>query len=167
MLGNQVSPNSLMSDGSKKTTYLIPGNMYLFYYFPKGAKELPFYDTFPLVIPFSQSSETFTGINFHYLPVKVRVVLMKNLLDFASKKELDDKTRLRLSWNYIGGVSRFRGVNTAVKQYRFDHMESQFLMIPATQWFNAVMLPVERFNQGENSVYVDKKYVWQQSMRYL
>jgi hypothetical protein len=167
ILTNQVSPASIMANADRRVSYLTPGHMYLFHYFPIGAKTLPFYDTFPLIIPISKTDTNFTGINFHYLPPKVRVVLLKNLLDFATNKKLDEKTRLRMSWSYIGGISKYRGVNTAVKQYRYDCLESMFLHVPATQWFNAVMLPLERFNTGENAVFIDKKQVWQESMRYL
>jgi len=166
-LTNQVSPNSLMMNADRLKTRFIPGQMYMYYYHPKGAAELPYYDSLPLIFPFSTDEETFTGINFHYLPVKVRVVLLKNLLDFATSTKLDEKTRLKLQWDYIGGISRYRGVNLAVKKYRYDHVQSQFLFIPANQWFNAVMLPMERFNTGSNMVYFDKNIVWRESMRFL
>ena len=166
-LQNQVSPNSLMSNAARRRDYMIMGQMVLYYYHPKNIDTLPYYDTLPLVMPFSEDAETFTGINFHYLPPKVRVVLLKNLLDFATSKHLKDDTRLKLQWNYIGGISRYRGVNLAVKKYRKDHVQSQFLFIPASQWFNAVMLPVERFNSGPNMSYIQKDIVWQDSMKYL
>ena len=139
----------------------------VYFYHPKGVDTLPYYDTLPLVMPFSEDAETFTGINFHYLPPKVRVVLLKNLMDFATSANVKEDTRLKLQWAYIGGISRYRGVNLAVKKYRKDHVQSQFLFIPATQWFNAVMLPVERFNTGPTMKYIQKDIVWQDSMRYL
>lgn len=166
-LGDKVSPNSVMANSGRRQSYLIPGQMVMYFYHPKHIDTLPYYDTFPLVIPFSETAETFTGLNFHYLPPKVRVVLLKNLLDFATNDKLDEKTKLRMSWNYIGGVSKYRGVNSAVKMYRYDHVQSQFLFVPAPQWFNAVMLPFERFNTGPNLIKVDKNYVWRQSMTYL
>lgn len=167
ILTNQVSPMSIMANNKRRVSFLIPGHMYLFHYFPIGSKTLPYYDTFPLVLPFSKDDSTFTGLNLHYLPVKVRIVLLKNLLDFATNKKLDEKTRLRLSWDFIGGVSKYRGASAAVKKYRYDCMESMFLHIPADQWFNATMLPIERFNTGETARYIDKKLVWQESMRFM
>lgn len=166
-LNNAVSPNSLMSNTARRRDYFVPGQMYLYFYHPKNVDTLPYYDTFPLVIPFSQDAETFTGINFHYLPPKMRVILLKNLLDFATDTKINEKTRLRMQWDYIGGVSRYRGVNSAVKKYRKDHVQSQFLFIPATQWFNAVMLPVERFNMGPSMSYIDKNTVWRDATQYL
>jgi hypothetical protein len=166
-LKNQVSPASLMSAGNRMRGSIIPGQMYLYFYRPKHMDTLPYYDTFPLVIPFSRTAETFTGLNFHYLPPKIRLVLLKNLLDFSTDSKLTERTRLRLSWDYIGGISKYRGVSVAVKSYRYDHVDSQFLFVPADQWFNAVMLPMERFNTGKNMVYVDKKLVWKDTNQYL
>ncbi len=166
-LGDAVSPNAIMSNASRRRDYIIPGQMYLYFYHPKGAKELPYYDIFPLVLPFSRDAETFTGINFHYLPTKLRVVLLKNLLDFSTDKKLDEQSRLLMQWQFVNKVSRYRGVDAAVKKYRYDHVQGQFLFIPATQWFNAVMLPVERFRSGENMSFIPKDVVWNDSQRYM
>ena len=162
-LGHTVSPNSVMSNSARSRNFLIPGKMTMFFYVAKTRDELPYYDTFPLIFPFSQDAETFTGINFHYLPVKLRVVLLKNLLDFATDKKLNEQTKLRLQWQFVSGLSRYQGVENAVKKYRFDHVQSQFLLVPAPQWFNAVMIPFERFVVGEQARRVDKNYVWRQA----
>ncbi len=165
-LGDAVSPNSIMANGARRYDYLIPGQMYLYFYNAKYADVLPYFDTFPLVIPFTRDAETFTGINFHYLPVKIRTTLLDNMLDFASSNTLNEKTRLMYQWSYIANSSKYIGVKSAVKKYRYDHVQSQFLFIPAQQWFNTVMLPVERFKRGEGgSAYVPTSVVWNDSMR--
>ena len=110
-LGNMVSEASAMNNAARQRTNFIPGKMYLFQYYPKGVNTLPYYDSLPLVIPFSADNETFTGLNFHYLTYKVRYALLKNLLDFATNKKYDDKMRLRLAWSYIGGITKYRGAN--------------------------------------------------------
>lgn len=166
-LGSMSSQNSIMSTPGKQRATFMPGRMYLYRYWPIGVKELPYYDVLPLVIPFSADETTFTGINFHYLPYKVRFVLLKNLLDFATNKNMDEKTRLKFTWQYIGGISRYRGVNSAVKKYRLDRLQSTFLEIPASQWFLSLLLPIEQFNTGPNQTYIDKNLVWRDSMQYL
>lgn len=166
-LGGMVSRSSAMRAPGRERAMIMPGRMYLYSYYPIGAKDLPYYDALPLVIPFSADETSFTGLNFHYLPYKVRYVLLKNLLDFANNKKFDETTRLKLSWEYIGGISRYRGVNSAVKKYRLDRVQSAFMEIPSDQWFMALLLPIEHFNRGENMVYMDKNFVWQQSMKYL
>jgi hypothetical protein len=163
-LGDAVSPNAVMSNNKRKRNFLLPGYMHMYFYYPKGADTLPYYDTFPLIFPFAKDNETFTGINFHYLPTKVRVVLLKNLLDFATDRKLDENTKLKLSWQYVAGVSKYRGVSAAVKKYRYDQVQSSFLFVPADQWFNAVMLPFERFRTGVNETNYSKQTVWRDSL---
>lgn len=162
-LGHTVSPNSVMSNSKRHQNFLIPGQMVMFFYTAMNRKTLPYYDTFPLVIPFSDDGSTFTGINFHYLPPKYRATLLKNLLDFSTDKKLDEKTKLRLQWEFIAKSSRYRGVEFAVKKYRYDHVQSSFLFVPAQQWFNAVLLPFERFVMGEAATRMQKSRVWLES----
>ena len=166
-LSQQVSARSLMANAQRRQDYFIPGQMYMYFYHPVGVDTLPYYDQFPLVIPFSQDAETFTGINFHYLPPRLRMILLVNLLDFATDPKVkSDDTRLKLQWSFIRGVSKYKGVQHAVKKYRKDHVASSFLAVPATQWFNAVMLPVEQFATGKNMINFDKNLVWRDIVKY-
>jgi hypothetical protein len=167
ILSGRVSPAALMTNSKRKTSILIPGSMVLFWYDAKTKDKLPYWDMLPLVIPFSRDAETFTGLNFHYLPYKMRAVLLKNLQDFATSKKLTEKSRLQFAWEYVAGISRYRGVSACVKKYRLDHLQSQFLTIPATQWWLSLLLPVEKFVTGESNYQYDKKRVFRDSMSYL
>ncbi len=42
------------------------GRLNMFFYDPKGKKKLPYYDTFPLVLPLESIRGGFLGMNFHY-----------------------------------------------------------------------------------------------------
>ena len=55
----------------------------MFVYGPKHAKKLPYYDTFPLVLPLERYSDGFLGMNFHYLPIPLRMKLLDKIFDFA------------------------------------------------------------------------------------
>ena len=54
----------------------------MFVYGPKHAKKLPYYDTFPLVLPLERYSDGFLGMNFHYLPIPLRMRLLDRMFDF-------------------------------------------------------------------------------------
>jgi len=166
-LGDRSSVNSIMKNDKRKAEIFVPGRMYLFFYDALHKDTLPYYDTLPLCIPFAKDAETFTGLNLHYLPYKMRAVLLKNLLDFATAKNLSEKSKLQLSWEYIGGISRYRGVNAAVHKYRRDHVVTKYIEIPATQWFLALCLPIERFVSGESAMQFNKRVVWYDSLKYL
>lgn len=164
-LGDRVSINSLLQNSQRRTSNLVPGRMYLYSYRAKHADTLPYYDQFPMVIPFSRDAETMTGLNFHYLNYKMRFILLKNLTDFASDKKLTEKAKLVMSWNLIKGAARYGPAQAAVHKYRFDHIQSAFLEVPANQWFTALMMPVERFVTGTDGYKVNKEIVWNDSIR--
>ena len=149
----------LKNSGNELKARVLPGHMYMFMYNPKLREELPYYDRFPLVLPFARTEGGFIGLNLHYLPQRHRAILLDRLMSLASNKKMDETTRIKYSWELIDGVSRFRFAKPCVKQYLSDHVRSQFRRIDASQWATAVMLPVEQF-VGSN-----KRAVWQDSMR--
>ena len=149
----------LKNSGNELKARVLPGHMYMFMYNPKLREELPYYDRFPLVLPFARTESGFIGLNLHYLPQRHRAILLDRLMALASNKKMDETTRIKYSWQLIDGVSRFRFAKPCVKQYLSDHVRSQFRRIDASQWATAVMLPVEQF-VGSN-----KRAVWQDSMR--
>lgn len=139
------------------TPKLMPGFMYMYFYDPKGKDELPFYDTFPLLLPFSMDDKHFTGLNMHYLPPKFRHILMTKLLRYANDKNMGEKTKLMMSWNLLSNAAKFPEVAPCVKQYLKGYVKSRFLKIKPEDYMIAVSLPLERFKKAEND------YVWRKS----
>jgi hypothetical protein len=145
---NVKSPNSIM-----------PGKMYMFFYDPKLKAELPYYDKFPLVFPFRRMEDGFIGLNMHYLPHRLRIMLMDRLMIFANNDKMDATTKLRYSWALIDGVAKFNLAKPCVKRYLTNHLKSQLVNVPADDWTTALMLPVERFTKAS------KEYVWSESRK--
>ena len=65
------SQTQLIRDG-KITGRVNFGALNMFIYDPKLKNKLPYYDTFPLVLPIERYRDGFLGINFHYLPYALR-----------------------------------------------------------------------------------------------
>ena len=57
----------------------IFGMMNMFRYQPKTAKNLKYYDVYPLVLVFKRHRNGFTGLNFHYLSIPMRVKVLERL----------------------------------------------------------------------------------------
>ena len=155
-LGN-IRPNKLMSNSSELVTKILPGNMYMFLYEAKLKEQLPYYDQFPLVLPFRMVAGGFYGINLHYLPYMARFKLLSVLSDYISDDIMDENTRLLLSWKVLNGSSKLAMIKPCVKHYLFDQLQSRFLKIKYPDWVTASQLPVERF-QGAS-----KNQVWRES----
>jgi len=130
------------------------GMMNLFYYRPKGAEKLPYYDVFPLVIPLGRRlNDGFVGINFHYLSVPQRWLLLERLSMFQVPSELDafDTEEgggdvMALFWSKI---RRKRGVKPIVRRYLTKHIQSRFLKIELSEMLIALAIPMERFYTGK------------------
>ena len=130
------------------------GMMNLFYYRPKGAEKLPYYDIFPLVIPMGRRlNDGFVGINFHYLSVPQRWLLLERLSMFQIPSELDSFDSeegagevMALFWSKI---RRKRGVKPIVRRYLTKNIQSYFLKIELSEMLIALAIPMERFYTGK------------------
>ena len=155
-----LTPNKVLSGKpDDMVTRVVPGHLYMFMYDPKLKNELPYYDRFPLVFPFSRTEDGFIGLNMHYLPYNFRIKLLDSLLVFKSNNRMDETTKLKYSWQVIDGVSRFRGVEPCVKRYLISHVRTQFRKVDSADWATAMLLPVERF------VGASKQEVWSDSIK--
>lgn len=162
LLGRQnlTSRKVLNSDPQRVKNNIVPGSMYMFLYDPKGKDQLPYYDRFPLVLPYQKVAGGFMGLNLHYLPYQPRMMLLQRLMEFATDRNLGENTRIRYSWSLIGGVSKFKWAEPCIKHYLINHVKSTFRKIDANDWATAVMLPVEQF------VGATKNQVWKDSLGY-
>jgi hypothetical protein len=156
---NLTPQKVLAGNPDQLTTTLVPGNLYMYGYDPKLKAELPYYDRFPLVFPFRKTPNGFIGLNMHYLPYNLRIMLLDRLLVFKTNNRMDETTRLKYSWATIDGVSKFDAAIPCVKQYLSGHVKTQFRKIDSADWATAMLLPVERF------VGASKQEVWTESKR--
>lgn len=152
-----VRPQKLLSEAPELTTTILPGGMYMFLYDAKHKDTLPYWDAFPLVLPFRRVKDGFYGLNLHYLPYQVRFKLLGSLQVLANNTTMSDATRLKMNWDLLMASSRFAPVKACVKHYLYDHLASRFLRIKYPDWVTASQLPVERF------VGATKQTVWKDS----
>lgn len=159
VLGNITFSKLSRGAGARKTDEMEYGLMYAFKYDPKMKKELPFYDTFPLIFPVKFESDGFLGINFHYLPPVLRARLMDALYSTVTNKSYDDSTRLKISYSILQSAAKYRYFKPTLKKYLRSHVRSQFLEIQANEWDIALFLPTESFRKA------DPGTVWQDSRK--
>ena len=165
----QVSANPsrmMRSNAARLTDKPMIGSMYLFAYDPKGKKTLPYYDRYPLVIPigsgkttgFASSGGSFIGLNLHYLPLPLRAKLMDALYKTATTKEIDETTRLKISYQILQQASRYRFFKPCIKRYLTNHVRSRFFYIEPTEWEMALFLPLDRFvGANKTRIYRDSR----------
>ena len=130
------------------------GMMNLFYYRPKGAEKLPYYDIFPLVIPLGRRlNDGFVGINFHYLSVPQRWLLLERLSMFQMPSELDafdtEEGAGDVMALFYPKIRRKRGVKPIVRRYLTKYIKSYFLKIELSEMLIALAIPMETFRTGK------------------
>ena len=144
----------LIRDGKQRTTPFF-GRMNMFIYAPKFAKKLPYYDTFPLVLPLEKYSDGFLGINLHYLPIPLRIRLLDRLVDFSNDTDFDETTRLIVEYRKVKNI---RLVKPTIHKYLAGQVKSQFRRIDADEFMIATLLPVQRFKKAtDNAVWSDSR----------
>lgn len=138
------------------TNRLLPGRMYLIQYGrPVTIDRLPYYDVFPLILPFNITSEHVTAINFHYLHPMYRISLLEKLSRFKVG-DTDIQTRIRADWKVLSNFARFREVIPSVKKYKRSVIKGRYLFIKPDDWTTAAILPTETFKgAGKQKVYLD------------
>ena len=128
------SQAQLIRDG-KITGRVNFGALNMFIYDPKLKNKLPYYDTFPLVLPLERYRDGFLGINFHYLPYALRARLL---------------SRLDPNANY-SALKNVKLVKPTLKRYLNTNVRSRFRKLEEEDFMTAIMLPVQRFRKSSAS----------------
>ena len=150
----------LITKKSRKNVSSRPviGKLYLAVYSAKHADTLPYYDRFPLFMPVSFSKEgNIIGINFHYLPIRLRQILMIEILKIQ-QSSASSKTKVKLTYQYLNGFSKFNIIKPTIHSYIHTHFRSKIMIIPEDDWLRAILLPIASFTgASKTQVYRDSK----------
>ena len=144
----------LIRDGKQSRTPHY-GRMNMFFYDPKGRKTLPYYDTFPLVLPIESYPDGFLGINFHYLPMGLRLKLLDRIVDFSSNTKFDESTIIDANYSQLKNI---REIKPTLKRYLAGRVKTRFRRVDADEFTVAALLPIARWKNGsQTQVYKDSR----------
>tara|TARA_B100000424_G_scaffold259404_1_gene242235 strand:- start:502 stop:1059 length:558 start_codon:yes stop_codon:yes gene_type:complete len=149
----EPKPLDLIRDGKRRNAPFY-GRLNMFTYSPKHRKKLPYYDTFPLVLPIEQYPDGFLGINFHYLPIPLRIRLLDRLVDYSNNTKFDESTKLIVNYDKL---KKIRLIRPTIHRYLAGYVRSQFRRIDADEFTVATLLPVQRFKKAS------AQEVWKES----
>ena len=149
---------ALLKDRDRLKERSVIGKMYFYFYDPKTKEKMKYYDRFPLVIPIESYNDGFLGLNLHYIHPKYRMTMLDKLSATANNSSYDEKTKLRVSYQYLTAASKVFEATPCIKRYLFSQIESRFLEISADEWDIAALLPMESFVGASTSkVYADSQ----------
>jgi hypothetical protein len=119
-----------------------------FRYNPKLKEVLPYYDVFPLVLPIQSAPGGFLGINFHYLPIPLRMKLFETL----EKRDFKGDYR---------ALKNVKEIKPTIKHYLKSQLTSKFLRLDEDEFAPAIFLPVQDFKKAGTAT------VWNRSRRMI
>lgn len=141
-------------DGTKVGGEIVEGNMYMMFYNAKHKRTLPWYDRFPLVIPFDKRSiqDGFYGINLHYIPPMARQDLLEEMYKYGTEDGVD------INYEYFRSVSRLRPALPCIKRYLYSRIKRPPMQVQKEYWDVAAMLPTADFKGvNTNTVYAHSR----------
>ena len=141
------SSSDLIRDG-KRTSRPTFGLLNMFVYNPKLKDKLPYYDTFPLVLPIEEYNNGFLGINLHYLSMPMRIRLLDRLVDYSNNNKFDESTKLRVDYSKLKNVNL---IKPCLKRYLAGNVRSKFRKVEADEFMIATLLPVQKFKKQSDS----------------
>ena len=147
---NRINKTRLM-ESYDKVTRVNQGELYMYWYDPKWKATLPEYDRFPLVFVLELYDDGFLGLNLHYLPPKVRQIV---LLQFAGTTNFDKHKAKRINYSVSQVILNDEYLKAMVKRYLWSHFESPVYRVPENDWDKVVFLPLAAFEKKS------KRQVW-------
>jgi hypothetical protein len=134
-------------------TRFQPGKIYVFKYFPKYAKELPWFDQNPVVLAIEQVNNNDLGINLNLLPVPYKEKLLDELftrMNIKADKEsginvLKEKP-LRITYEGIKAYLERDGYEFALRQYIPSRKKDQ-AVVSYSKWPEIALCDFMDFNK--------------------
>lgn len=130
-------------------SHMLPGCLYFFLYEPSSAKGLQFYDRFPFVLVIDKQSDSFTGLNFHYLDYYWRAWLFDNLYESRQRSPDPLKSRMAFSYEELASTTKYKQFRPCYKRYLFKNLRSPLLQVGESEWDIALWLPVELYTKAQ------------------
>lgn len=155
-LNRNIRPADFFEEKNRLVSKIELGRMYNFRYDPRTKDKLPYYDIFPLCIPFRPVAGGFLGLNLHYLKPNERAIFLSKLMELERKDEYGN-LRIRFNYNTLISATKYKWFRPCIKRYYFAHIRSKYVLIDENEWNVAVFLPTEQFIKAK------KLDVWEDS----
>ena len=158
----KVNRSNLLKDGQLDVVKKpLPGRMYMFRYDAKHKDTLPYFDRFPLIFMVGPAKGGFYGLNLHYLPPRIRAIFFDKILELATSKKLNEKTKLRMTYDILSAASKFEAFAPCFKHYLTAQMKSPPTFVPADEWETVLFLPSAQWQGAKEST------VWKQTKKLI
>lgn len=125
-----------------------PGKL-LFYFYNAKDKENT-YDRTPMVLILKRNSTHTLGLNFHWIPVKMRIHLISVIFKL-NKQNIIKKLPLEFSYQQLKPMMRKLGYAPCIRLYINKRISTNGVIIPADRLVEVAGLKTETFTHGKYS----------------
>lgn len=135
------------SKASKTFRFKKPGYIYFFQYLPPNAKQLPYYDEFPIILTLGFGKNQVIGLNLHLLPVRIRLIfalqIIKSMVDADN-----DISKVRIAPLLSNRIIR-KYIYAVAEGYYYAGVRSKIKLVGPKEFMIMAFLPVEKFKKKQ------------------
>ena len=117
-----------------------------FVYVAKTREELPYWDRFPLCVPYGPADGGFMGLNLHYVPIDTRSAILQFLQ--SQQKITNRGLRISTTWSQLKRAAESDAFKSCVKHYLTAQLRSRFLLVGQSHWGTVIKLPTAQWQKG-------------------
>jgi len=125
-----------------------PGTLLTFKYNAKDKSQI--YDKTPFVMVIKQTSKYVLGVNFHWAPVKKRLILVEYILK-QNSKNIRNNNSLKIKYHDLKGALNTIGMYPVIRLYIKKRISSKGIIVPDELIRQAAKMKSETFTQGRAS----------------
>jgi hypothetical protein len=127
---------------------LIPGNLVFTFYNAKDKEQT--YDRTPLVLILKRNGSHTLGLNFHWIPLSMRLNLIKAIIQMNAK-EIKRGEPLRFSYEDLKPMLKSMGYAPCIRLYINKRLSGTGVVIPPERLMEVARLKTETFTKGRYS----------------
>lgn len=126
------------------------GSFCMFFYSSKlyAENRLPYFDRFPLTLMLSGNSKYVSGLNFHYLDPRTRLILLKQIIEIQGSN-FSETRKLDITYDIVKSATEL--YKPTYKTYLLSHIKSRVVVLPPDRTVPAVFLPVASWKGASQS----------------
>jgi len=126
----------------------IPGNLIFTSYDAKDKKQT--YDKTPLILILRRSTKYTLGLNFHWLPMNMRLTLIKLIIS-QNKLNIKNNKPMKFSYHDLRPHLKSLGYAPVIRLYINKRMSKIGVVIPPDRLIEVARLKTETFTNGRYS----------------
>lgn len=127
---------------------VIPGNLIFTFYDAKD--KIQTYDRTPLVLILRRNGRHTLGLNFHWIPLSMRLNLVKVIIGL-NEKNIKDGKPLEFDYSKLRPMLKKFGYAPCVRLYINKRISSTGVVIPPARLLEVARLKTETFTKGKYS----------------